>query len=282
MEEEWKKWRAFFFFSFFSTFSLSLFCFLRFPTCSRFPLPPPSSPPRPISSPLFLSSCKMKENEKRRYRRLKKENQKKKDSKLYSARQLADKEAPVRARRRDHGLRRVEADVVDRARVARQRVLERSGLGVPDVGGSFFVLSILKERRRERNKMSFFFFVDFFCSKTMKRKKPKTKTPNSLTVRRARGHARPAVVPRPAAPQQVALQRVRRADERPRAPLGRRERPDVPAAERAVARVGEQVGRGRVGRGAGLEREGGDGVGVADERQGGGGGLAQVPVLFEK
>ena len=107
----------------------------------------------------------MKENEQRRYRRLKKENQKKKDSKLYSARQLADKEAPVRARRRDHGLRRVEADVVDRARVARQRVLERSGLGVPDVGGSFFVLSILKERRRERNKMSFFFSSIFFARK---------------------------------------------------------------------------------------------------------------------
>ena len=100
-----------------------------------------------------------------------------------SARQLADKEAPVRARRGDHGLRRVEADVVDGARVARQSVLERGGLGVPDVGGSFFFFEEGVERKgwrgREREKINEF-FSSIFCSNEAKREGKKTsQRPNS-------------------------------------------------------------------------------------------------------
>lgn len=99
----------------------------------------------------FLSfhSCKMKERKgvTQKTRKGGRESQTKTEKRRNgetggepkSARQLADEEAPVRARRSNHRLRRVEAHVVDGARVAGQGVLERGGFRVPDVRRSWLV-----------------------------------------------------------------------------------------------------------------------------------------------
>ena len=130
--------------------------------------------------------------------------------------------------------------------MSRERVLERGGLGVPDVSGSwvFFFLFFFGgggtgKGKRKKNIVSFFFFGKLSSDLGGSKKKWEL----VRTVRRARRDAGPAVVPRPAAPQQVPLERVRRSHERARAPLRRGEGPHVPAAQGAVARVGEEVRR---------------------------------------
>ena len=96
-----------------------------------------------FSFPLFFLQCKNMSNRNKKTLHKYFSERKKENNPNKSARQLSDKEDSIRARRRDDGLRRVEADVVDRAGVSRESVFERGGLGVPDVGdpwvGFFFV-----------------------------------------------------------------------------------------------------------------------------------------------